>query len=101
MAIDVRQDDLSSLEVHLLVAEHLSGMHENSAPGHINALAIQSLQAPSVTFWTAWVGGLPCGCGALKEIGPLTGEIKSMRTRPAFLRRGIGQAILKEILRVA
>lgn len=101
MAIDVRQDDLSSLEVHLLVAEHLSGMHENSPPGHINALAIQSLQAPSVTFWTAWVGGLLCGCGALKEIGPLTGEIKSMRTRPAFLRRGIGQAILEEILRVA
>ena len=43
MGIDVRQDDLSSAEVHSLIAEHLSGMHSDSPPGHVNALAIQSL----------------------------------------------------------
>lgn len=101
MGIDVRQDDLSSAEVHSLIAEHLSGMHEHSPPGHVNALAIQALQAPDVTFWTAWADGILCGCGALKELDPLTGEIKSMRTRSAFLRRGVGQAILDEIVRVA
>ena len=101
MGIDVRQDDLSSAEVHSLIAEHLSGMHSNSPPGHVNALAIQSLKAPSVTFWTAWVDGILCGCGALKELDPLTGEVKSMRTRSAFLRRGVGQAILDEIVRTA
>lgn len=101
MGIDVRQDDLSSAEVHSLIAEHLSGMHSNSPPGHVNALAIQSLKAPSVTFWTAWMDGLLCGCGALKELDPLTGEVKSMRTRSAFLRRGVGQAILDEIVRTA
>lgn len=101
MSIDVRQDDLSSAEVHALIAEHLSGMHSNSPPGHVNALAIENLQAPSVTFWTASVGGILCGCGALKELDPLTGEIKSMRTRSAFLRRGVGQAILDEIVRTA
>lgn len=101
MGIDVRLDDLSSAEVHALIAEHLSGMHRNSPPGHVNALAIQSLKAPSVTFWTAWMDGVLCGCGALKERDPLTGEIKSMRTRSAFLRRGVGQAILDEIVRTA
>ena len=101
MGIDVRQDDLSSAEVHLLIAEHLSGMHSTSPPGHVNALAIQNLKAPGVTFWTAWVDGLLCGCGALKELDPLTGEVKSMRTRSAFLRRGVGQAILDEIVRTA
>lgn len=101
MGIDVRQDDLSSAEVHLLIAEHLSGMHSTSPPGHVNALAIQNLKAPGVTFWTAWVDGLLCGCGALKELDPLTGEVKSMRTRSAFLRRGVGQAILDEIVRMA
>jgi putative acetyltransferase len=39
--------------------------------------------------------------GALKELDPLTGEVKSMRTRSAFLRRGVGQAILDEIVRTA
>lgn len=101
MGIDVRQDDLSSAEVHALIAEHLSGMHSNSPPGRVNALAIQNLRAPSVTFWTARVDGILCGCGALKELDPLTGEVKSMRTRSAFLRRGVGQAILDEIVRTA
>ena len=101
MSIDIRQDDLSSAEVHSLIAEHLSGMHSNSPPGHVHALAIESLRAPSVTFWTAWVDGSLGGCGALKELDPLTGEVKSMRTRSAFLRRGVGQALLDEIVRTA
>jgi len=101
VGIDIRQDDLSSAEVHTLIAEHLSGMHSNSPPGHVNALAIQTLKSPSVTVWTGHVDGVLCGCGALKELDPLTGEVKSMRTRSGFLRRGIGQAILDEIVRTA
>ena len=101
MDIDVRQDDLSSTDVHSLIAEHLAGMHGNSPPGHVNALAMAGLRAPDVTFWTARIDGLLCGCGALKELDQLTGEVKSMRTRPAFLRRGVGQAILDRIVRAA
>jgi putative acetyltransferase len=101
VGIDVRQDDFSSAEIHSLIAEHLSGMHSNSPPGHVHALAIENLCAPSVTFWTAWVDNILCGCGALKELDPLTGEIKSMRTRAGFLRQGVGQAILDEIVRTA
>lgn len=101
MGIAVRQDDLSSAEVQALIAEHLSGMHSNSPPSHVHALAIQSLRAPSITFWSAWTGGILCGCGALKELDRFTGEVKSMRTRPAFLRQGVGQAVLDEIVRTA
>lgn len=84
VAIAVRQDDLTSAEVQMLGAEHLSGMHGNSPAGHVQALAIDDLRAASITFWTAW-----------------DGEIKSMRTRSAFLRRGVGQALLDEIIRTA
>jgi putative acetyltransferase len=98
VTVYVRQDDLSSAEVQLLIAEHLSGMRSNSPLGHVHALAIESLRAPSVTFWSAWVDGTLCGCGALKELDRLNGEVKSMRTRPPFLRRGVGQAILDEII---
>jgi putative acetyltransferase len=65
----------------------------------VHALAIENLRAPSVTFWSAWADGVLCGCGALKELDRLTGEVKSMRTRSAFLRRGVGQAILDVIVR--
>ncbi len=68
MSITVRQDDLSSTEVQSLIAEHLSGMQSNSAPGHVHALAIEGLQSPNVTFWVAFIDGMLCGCGALKEL---------------------------------
>jgi putative acetyltransferase len=98
MSIQVRIDDLTSTEVQDIVAEHLSGMHDNSPPGHVHALAIESLQSPLVTFWTAWSDNRLCGCGALKSLSASAGEVKSMRTRAAFLRKGVGQAILNEII---
>lgn len=101
MSIDVRRDDISSAEVESLIAEHLSGMHRHSPACQVHALGIESLRAPSITFWTAWLDGDLCGCGALKELDAHTGEVKSMRTRAAFLRRGVGQAILDEIVRTA
>ena len=101
MELQVRQDDLSTQEVQALIAEHLSGMHSNTPAGQVHALDIERLRAPGVTFWTAWLDDALCGCGALKELDSLSGEIKSMRTRAAFLRQGVGQAILDEIERTA
>jgi putative acetyltransferase len=94
-------DDLQSAEVQALIAEHLAGMHSNSPPGHVNALAVQSLQAPEVTFWVARVDGQLAGCGAMKQLNATEAEVKSMRTRTAFLRQGVGQALLDEIIRTA
>lgn len=101
MSIRLRQDDLSSADVQALVAEHLAGMHSNTPAGHVHALAIQSLRAPGITFWSAWWDDRLCGCGALKELDPVAGEVKSMRTRDGFVRRGVGQAVLDEIVRTA
>lgn len=94
----LRIDDLSGADVQALVAEHLAGMHGNSPPGAVNALALDSLRAPEVTFWTAWRDGQLCGCGALKALSDEAGEVKSMRTRTACLGQGVGQAVLDQIL---
>lgn len=94
LKIEVIQDDLSSPEVCNLIAQHLSGMHEHSPSCHVNALGIERLKDPSVTFWVARIEGALCGCGALKALDSASGEIKSMRTANAFLRRGVGQTIL-------
>lgn len=99
MTLTIRIDDLSSPEVQGLVAEHLAGMHSNSPPGHVKALAVERLRRPEITFWSAWKGTALCGCGALLELDATAGEVKSMRTRPAFLRQGVGQAVLDEIVR--
>jgi putative acetyltransferase len=100
-AIDVRPDDLRSQEVQALILEHLAGMHANSPPEHVHALPIESLRRPDITFLSAWSGGELCGCGALKQLDAESGEVKSMRTRQHFLRKGVGQAVLDEIIRLA
>jgi len=101
MTIHVRVDDLSSAEVRELVAEHLDGMRGHTPKGHVHALAVESLLSKDVTFFAAWIDGALCGCGAMRELDATTGEVKSMRTRAAFLRRGVGQAVLDAIVRAA
>ena len=39
--------------------------------------------------------------GALRELDPSHGEIKSMRTATGFRRRGVGEAVLQHILEEA
>jgi putative acetyltransferase len=38
------------------------------------------------------------GCGALKALGADHGEIKSMRTTPDHLRKGVAAALLRHIV---
>ena len=73
-------------------------MHANSPAGHVFALDISALQSPGVTVWSAWAGEAIAGIGALKPLGDGTGEIKSMRTHPDHLRRGVGTVLLERII---
>ena len=94
-------DDLSRAAVHALLNEHLQSMHALSPRESVHALDLERLRAPSITFWSAWQDGQLLGCGALKELGPTHGEVKSMRTPSARRRSGAGRAILTHIIEVA
>ena len=97
----IELDDLSRPEVHALLREHLDDMYDLSPPEDVHALDLSGLRAPNVTFWTVWENGALLGCGALKELAPTHGEVKSMRTPRAARRRGAGRAILEHIVREA
>ena len=62
------------------------------------ALDLSGLTDPRVTVWSAWHGEALAGIGALKGPGGAAGEVKSMRTHPDHLRRGVGAAILERII---
>lgn len=96
MRIEV--DDLTRKEVINLLQEHLTNMYELSPPEQVFALDVTKLRAPDITFWTVWDGELLLGCGALKQLNPTHGEIKSMRTPRAHRRRGAGRAVLAHIV---
>lgn len=94
-------DDLSRTEIHLLLNEHLHSMRQLSPPESVHALDLDKLRRPEITFWSAWEGSILLGCGALKELSPKHGEIKSMRTAAARRRQGAGRAILAHIMESA
>lgn len=94
-------DDLRHPAVQALIGEHLRSMHDQTPPESVHALDLERLRAPDVTFWTAWEGDALLGCGALQELDPRHGEIKSMRTPEALRRRGAGRALLAHIIEVA
>jgi len=96
-----RVDDLSGAPTRALIARHLAGMHEHSPPESVHAFDVDKLRTRDVTFWSAWVGVELAGCGALKRLDDLRGEIKSMRVADAFLGRGVGRAILLFIVEEA
>jgi putative acetyltransferase len=73
-------------------------MHANSPPGSVFALDWSGLQRPEISFYTAWDGEALMGCGALKELDPRNGEIKSMRTADAHLRKGVAERLLLHII---
>lgn len=99
MKIEV--DKLRDPQVHALLEEHLRSMHEHSPPESVHALDLEGLRAPELTFWCAWAGEELLGCGALKELSEDHGEIKSMRTAAAHLRKGVAAALLEHIIKVA
>ena len=99
--MNIEIDDLSRVEVHALLQEHLDNMHELSPAEQVFALDLEKLRSPSITFWTVWDDGVLIGCGALKELSPTHGEVKSMRTPQKLRRRGAGRTVLEKIIETA
>ncbi|AGK52312.1 GNAT family N-acetyltransferase [Bacillus sp. 1NLA3E] len=99
--MDIKLDDLTGTKVAEFVKEHLLSMALNSPPESIHALNLEQLQRPEITFWSAWKKNELLGCGALKELNSLHGEIKSMRTSTSHLRKGVAKRILQQIIEEA
>lgn len=96
--MQIRVDDLAGAEIRALLAEHLRDMHQFSLPESVHALDPGALLAPEITFWTAWSDRELLGCGALKELTPAHGKVKSMRTSSGHRRKGVARAMLQHIV---
>jgi len=96
--VQIRVDDLRGAQIIRLLEEHLRNMHEITPAESVHALDLSGLRRPEVTMWSAWEGAELLGCGALKALDAQHGELKSMRTARAQLRRGVATAILVEMI---
>lgn len=94
-------DDLSGSQIAELLQLHLDEMHQWSPPESVHAMPVERLRQPDVTFFSAWDGNRLAACGAIKQIEPGHGELKSMRAHPDYRGKGAGKAILLHLLGAA
>ncbi len=65
----------------------------------MHALGEEALAAEAaLTVYCARAGGALLAIGALRELDPRHGEIKSMHTAPAARRSGMGRALLAHLV---
>lgn len=101
MEVQIRRDDLRGPEIAALLQRHLDHSALHSPPESVHALDLDRLRAPDITFWTAWSDDRLVGCGALQQLAPDHGEIKSMHTAEKFRGRGVAARLVEHLLEEA
>lgn len=99
--IDIRTNQLNNDQVIALLQEHHNDMLNHSPVESVHALDISGLLAPDVAFFSLWIDDKPAGICALKALDESHCEIKSMRTSPQFLRRGVAKKLLDHVIEQA
>jgi putative acetyltransferase len=89
---------LDDPRVVALLDTHVTRARSETARGSAHALDLSALKASDIAFWSAWEGDAVVGVGALKRLTAEHGEIKSMHTAEAARGRGIGSALLQQIM---
>lgn len=97
----IRRDDLTHPDVLALLSVHLGVATGSNPEGLSHALSLAELRAPDITFWTVRSGESLMGFGALKEIAPDHGEIKSVHTARQHRRKGVSSELMHHIIEVA
>ena len=94
-------DDPRRPEVLAILRRHLAFCLSETPPEHSFALDAEGLLDPAVTFFSCRDGDAVLGVGAIKQLEPGHGELKSMHTAAEARGRGVGRAMLAHLLAVA
>ncbi len=98
MAVEIAVETPLQDDVRALVAELNAALLELTPPEHCYHLTVEQMAGTDTTVFIARDAGLAVGCGALKQIEPRHGEIKSMRTSSAARGRGVGTRLLQHVV---
>ena len=88
----IREDDLSSEKMTLLLLEHVEEMKRITPAESVHALELEGTRSPDLTFWSAWDGDDLLGCAALKQLD----TNKAQESRDATLENE-GSLVMKEL----
>jgi putative acetyltransferase len=101
-AITAASEDVRSAEAEQLIKElsaELAVLYQVS--DGTAGFKPEDVEVPRAAFVIARIDGYPVGCGALRPLDANAGEVKRMYTRREFRRKGVAQAVLAELERLA
>ncbi|MDQ0920280.1 GNAT family N-acetyltransferase [Paenibacillus sp. V4I5] len=99
--ITAAPEDVRSRDSEQLIRElstELGVIYDSDGSAGFNP---SDIEVPRAAFVVARIEGHPVGCGALRPLDDTTVEVKRMYTRSDYRRKGVAQAILAEIDRLA
>ena len=94
----IRPADFADPRLTNLLRTHLARALEVTPRHSAHALDLSALQVPSITVWTGWQGDTLVTVGALSDLAPDHGEVKSMHTAQGHRGAGHGSAMLRHIV---
>jgi putative acetyltransferase len=98
MIMKIVEGGLDHPDVLAMLRFHFETNIAVTPPGSAHVFDVSRLKAPDVFFWSAWIGEIVMGVGALKRMGSNEGEIKSMHTLQNSRRSGVGGNMLRHII---
>jgi putative acetyltransferase len=96
--LEFRLGTLDEPAVAELLAHHVESAKSETEPGSDHALDIEGLRNPDIRFWSVWTGEQLLGTGAWWHFEPGHGELKSMHVVQEARGRGIGGAMLQQLI---
>lgn len=84
-----------------LLAIHLEEVRAPTPPEDAHAFDVDGLLDPAIMFVSYRIDGRLLAIGALKQLDPRHGEIKSMHTAQAARGRGLGRLMVEHLIAVA
>lgn len=94
----IAPDDPRREDVRALLADHRAFAHGNTPIEHSHTLDPDARVDSSIAFFSARLAGRLVAVGALRELDPNHGEVKSMHTTEAARGRGAGRAMLDHLI---
>tara|TARA_A100001011_G_C14021153_1_gene719508 strand:+ start:151 stop:606 length:456 start_codon:yes stop_codon:yes gene_type:complete len=92
------EGNFDNLEVNQLLKKHFIELRSVSSEGSTHVLDIEGLQDKSIKFWSIYENDKLIGCGALKFLDTMHGELKSIRVADSFKKKGYGKKIIKVLI---
>ncbi len=100
-SVVITVEDPRTPDVRELISIHQALSHAITPDGFAHVLGLEGLIDPAITLFAARRDGALLGVGALRELDPRHGELKSMHTRDTARRQGIARTMVQHLLAVA